>query len=69
MLSRLTDRIENGPDGKPVKRVLRYGLWGTSLEIEKRKKGNYVIVSQKGEVLKEFKTLEEAEVYLKSEVS
>ena len=64
MLTKLTDRLEEGPDGPnfPI-RILRYGMWGTTAEIERRKKGQYVVV-HKNKQEKKFKTLEEAEKYL-----
>ena len=64
MLTRLTDRFEEGPNGPnfPI-RILRYGLWGTTAEIERRKKGLFVVV-HKNKQEKKFKTLEEAEAYL-----
>ena len=61
MLSRLTDRFEDGPDGKPI-RIIRYGLWGITAEIEGRGKKWFVVHSNKKE--KEFKTRSEAELYM-----
>lgn len=62
MLTRLTDRIEEGPDGKDV-RIIRYGMWGTNAEIERH--GRKFLIIQNGKTLSEFKTLEEAEVFMK----
>jgi hypothetical protein len=64
MLTRLADRFEEGPNGPhfPIK-IVRYGMWGTTAEIERRKKGLFVVV-HKNKQEKKFKTLEEAEVYL-----
>ena len=63
MLTRLTDRIEEGPDGKQVK-VVRYGMWGTTAEIERH--GRKFEVVRKGKKLEEFKTREEAEQFMKT---
>lgn len=60
MLTRLTDRIDE-VDGKPVK-VIRYGKWGTTSEIEKRGRKWFVVHPNGKE--KQFKTLEESEQYL-----
>ena len=61
MLSRLADRFEDGPEDKKI-RIIRYGLWGISAEIEKRGRKWFVVHPNKKE--KEFKTLAEAEVYM-----
>jgi len=61
MLSRLTDRYEDGKDGKKIK-IIRYGLWGISSEIEKRGRKWFVVHPNGKE--KKFKTLAEAEVYM-----
>lgn len=61
MLTRLADRYEDGPDGQRI-RIIRYGKWGTTSEIEKRGR-KYVIVHKNGKE-KKCKSLEEAEVYL-----
>ncbi len=63
MLSRLTDRVEIRSDGKENK-IHRYGMWGTTHEIECRKRGKWVIVSKIGKVISSFRTLAEAEVEL-----
>ena len=63
MLTRLTDRIEEGPDGKEVK-VIRYGMWGTNAEIERH--GRKFVVIRKGKKPEIFKTLEEAEQFMKT---
>lgn len=60
MLSRLTDRYEEGQDGKQI-RIIRYGLWGISAEIEKRGRKWFVVHPNRKET--NFKTLAEAEVY------
>ena len=61
MVSRLQDRIEEGPNGKPI-RIKRYGVWGTTSEVESRKRKWVVVHPNKKE--KEFKYLEEALKYL-----
>ena len=61
MLTRLSDRHEAGPDGQQL-RIIRYGLWGTSAEIEKRGRKFYVVHPNRKE--KDFKSLAEAELYL-----
>lgn len=61
MLSRLTDRFEEGPDGEKIK-IVRYGLWGTTSEIERRGRKWFVVHPNKKE--KQFKSREEAELYL-----
>lgn len=61
MLTRLTDRIEEGPDGKDV-RIIRYGMWGTNAEIERH--GRKFRIVQHGKKKEEFKTLAEAELYM-----
>ena len=63
MLTRLTDRIEEGPDGKQVK-VIRYGMWGANAEIERH--GRKFVVIRKGKKPEEFKTREEAEQFMKT---
>ena len=63
MLTRLTDRIEEDQDGTPVK-VIRYGMWGTNAEIER--KGRKFIVVRKGKKPEEFNTREEAEQFMKT---
>lgn len=61
--TRLTDRIESeGPDGGEVV-VRRYGMWGTSSEIEVRGKNKYFVVHPNKKE-KNFRTLAEAEKYL-----
>jgi hypothetical protein len=61
VVTRLTDRIEEGPNGKPI-RIKRYGVWGTTSEVESRKRKWVVVHPNKKE--KEFKYLEEALKYL-----
>lgn len=61
MLTRLADKIEKDKDGKDV-RIIRYGMWARTAEIEKRKR-KFLIVC-KGKTLQTFDTLEEASVYL-----
>ena len=61
MLSRLSDRYEEGQDGKRI-RIIRYGLGGISAEIEKRGRKWFVVHPNKKE--KNFKTLAECEVYM-----
>lgn len=62
MVTRLTDRIEEGPEGKKI-RIKRYGVWGTTSEVESRKRRWVVVHPNKKE--KKFKYLEEALGYLK----
>ena len=61
MLTRLTDRYDVDKNGKEI-RIIRYGKWGTTSEIEKRGR-KYVIVHKNGKG-KEYKSLEEAEINL-----
>lgn len=61
MLTRLSDRVEKGKDGKPVK-VIRYGMWGTNAEIERH--GRKFVIVRKGKKLESFGTLEEAEKFM-----
>lgn len=65
MLTRLQDRIESTDSG-PIK-IIRYGLWGTTAEIERRGRLFYIVFSNKKEI--KFKTLAEAEVYMKELLS
>ena len=62
MLLRLTDRFEEMEDGKELK-IIRYGMWGTTSEIERRGRKWFVVHPNKKE--KQFKNLAEAEIYLK----
>lgn len=61
MVTRLTDRIEEGRNGKKI-RIKRYGVWGTTSEVESRRRKWVVVHPNKKE--KEFKYLEEALEYL-----
>ena len=61
MLTRLADKIEKDKDGKDA-RIIRYGMWARTAEIEKRK-CKFLIVC-KGKTLQTFDTLEEASIYL-----
>ena len=61
MLTRLTDRYEEGQDGKQI-RIIRYGLWGISAEIEKRGRKWFVVYPNRKE--KQFKCRAECEAYL-----
>ena len=61
LLNRLTDRIEKGPDGD--EKIIRYGMWGTTSEIEKRKRQYFVVHPNKKEV--KFNRLTEAAIYLR----
>lgn len=65
MLTRLSDRIETGPDGGEVI-IKRYGMWGTVSEIEKRGRNWFVVHPNEKE--EKFKTMADAEVYLKEVV-
>ena len=60
MLTRLTDRYEPGEKGEI--RIIRYGMWGTSLEIEKIGRKYWIVKGKKKH--SSFKTLEEAEIEL-----
>lgn len=62
LINRLTDRYEEGSDGKQL-RILRYGMWGTSIEIERRGRKWLVVHPNRKE--KEFKRRIDAELYLK----
>lgn len=62
MLSRLTDRVETDSDGNDIK-IIRYGMWGTSSEIERRGREWFVVHPNKKE--KKFKNRTEAEYYLR----
>ena len=64
-LNRLSDRFEEGPDGKI--RIKRYGMWGTGTEIEGRGKKYYVVHPNRKE--KEFEKLIDAQIYLDEFVS
>ena len=66
MLTRLSDRIETGPDGGEVI-IKRYGMWGTMSEIEKRGRNWFVVHPNEKE--EKFKTMADAEVYLKGVVN
>ena len=61
MLTRLTDKIESGPDGEEV--IIRYGMWGTTAEIERRN-GKFFVV-HKNKRKETFDRLHDAELYLK----
>jgi len=65
MLTRLTDRIDVDPDGGEMK-IKRYGMWGTNIEIEMRKRKCVMVFPDKTE--KHFKTLTDAELYLKEKL-
>ena len=61
-LRRLTDRIETDSEGNEVI-TKRYGLWGTTVEVEKcGKKIEMIYPDGKRE---KYKSLEEAEVAMK----
>ena len=66
MLTRLTDRFEEKEDGKK-RRILRYGVWGTSSEIEGRGRKKWIVI-HKNKQEKEFTSLEEAGAYLEEYV-
>jgi len=66
MLTRLTDRIVE-QDGGKKKKIARYGMWGTTSEIEKRSRKCFVVI-HKNKQEKEFPSLEEAEQYLKERI-
>ena len=63
MLTRLTDRMEKDSAGKDVK-IIRYGMWGVNAEIERR--GRKFVVIRQGKKNEEFKTREEAELFMKA---
>ena len=59
MLTRLADRIEASEEtGEEV--IIRYGLWGTSAEIERRGPKKFVVV-HKNKQEKSFSRLVDAE--------
>jgi hypothetical protein len=62
MLTRLADRIEPGANGDT--RIIRYGMWGTTLEIEKIGRKYWIVKGKKK--LSSYKTLAEAEVELRA---
>lgn len=62
MLTRLTDRFDQTPDGE--KKVIRYGMCGTSDEIERHGKKYIVVHSDKRKKDLSFDRLYEAELYL-----
>lgn len=57
MLTRLTDRIEKDENGEDLT-IKRYGMWGTTKEIERIARNKYKIVPGSDEGC--YKTLEEA---------
>lgn len=61
LLNRLADRFEPGKK-KPVK-IIRYGIWGTTAEIERRGPKKFAVV-QKGKKEIAFKRLVDAEAYM-----
>ncbi len=62
MLTRLADRIETDTEGKETK-IIRYGMWGTNLEIEGRA-GKYFVIFPSGKQ-QSFPRLADAEIFLK----
>ena len=66
MLTRLADRIEMNEKNEEVI-VKRFGMWGTTAEVESCKDG-YVVIHPNGERLK-LKRLIDAEAYMKGLVS
>ena len=65
MLTRLQDRTDTDKDGKEIK-IVRYGMWGTGSEIERRGRKWFVVHPNKKE--KQFKNRTEAEQYLKESI-
>lgn len=66
MLTRLADKIEKTPDGKEIK-IIRYGMWGTNLEIEARV-GKYFVIFPSGK-RESFPRLADAEIFLKKSIN
>jgi len=62
MLTRLSDRFDQTPDGE--KKVVRYGMWGTSDEIERHGKKYIVVHSDKRKKDLSFHRRCDAELYL-----
>ena len=62
MLTRLSNRIDEDQDGSQLV-IKRYGMWGTTAEIEVRKRKFVVVFPNHKE--KTFKRLIDAELYLK----
>ncbi len=61
MLTRLTDRVDVDKNGEDIK-IVRYGMWGTTAEIERRGRKWFVVHPNRKE--KSFKNRTEAEIYL-----
>jgi hypothetical protein len=55
--------MEKDSEGKDVK-IIRYGMWGVTAEIERR--GRKFVVIRRGKKNEDFKTLEEAELFLRA---
>lgn len=66
MLTRLTDRIDIAADGSETL-IVRYGMWGTMSEIERRGRKWFVVHPNKKE--KQFKNRTEAEQYVELSVN
>ena len=62
MLTRLTDRIEKDTDGNDIV-IRRYGLWGTTAEIETN--GKTVKLIYPDGKFEKYKLLKDAEIRLK----
>ncbi len=60
-LTRLTDRFEQDPNGKEI-RVKRFGMWGTSAEVEICN-GEYSVIYSNGK-RSNFKSLEDCRLKL-----
>lgn len=65
MLTRLQDRTDTDKNGKEIK-IVRYGMWGTGSEIERRGRMWFVVHPNKKE--KQFKNRTEAEQFLKESI-
>lgn len=62
MLTRLTDKTETGADGSELK-IIRYGKWGTSAEIEVREE-KYFVVYPNTNGREKYRTRRDAEARL-----
>lgn len=63
MLTRLTDRMEDGPDGPGTVKIIRYGMWGITAEIERHGR-KFVVINGKHKP-EEFRRLVDAEEYMR----
>lgn len=63
MLTRLTDRIEMAADGNGTVKIIRYGMWGITAEIERHGR-KFVVINGKHKP-EEFRRLVDAEEYMR----